>query len=289
MATPSQSGRSVPALTTEELLEAQARLAQTSKTIDALLGNDQPTERTAAFLVAEDGTFLKVSDYFCELVGYPREELIGMIFTALLRPGEVVRETEAELLELCFKVRDGELEYADIDSWIRARDGEKLHICAHVTWHANDSAWLVLVEPADLAELTFDAQRTITSVSDGFLRLFGWRRDQLLGKNAGILQGRVSPDPEQSNDALERAVMQPLQRGTLAHSAFTLWVYRGDGQTREDVHAEAWPHGQGGLRARLTPLRKLAVAAAGASLDLLDGRLDGFVNILMQCERYARL
>lgn len=97
-----------------------------------------------SFMVARDGTFLSVSDALCDLLGYARQELVGLLSGALLRPGEDLHETEPEIVDLMRQVREGPRAAADCDFWVVTRDRQRrLRLHATVTWQPTYDAWLM--------------------------------------------------------------------------------------------------------------------------------------------------
>jgi PAS domain S-box-containing protein len=78
-------------------------------------------------LVNSDGRYVEVSDSFCELVGYSREELIGKRYDALTAPGTIDIPTifslflkEGYMQGLWMLVhRDGHRILVRYESWLR--------------------------------------------------------------------------------------------------------------------------------------------------------------------------
>ena len=54
---------------------------------------DAETSSACTILVSTDGKFVEVSDLFCKLIGYTRDELVGMKHEDLIAPGTADRPT----------------------------------------------------------------------------------------------------------------------------------------------------------------------------------------------------
>ncbi|MDP5238619.1 PAS domain S-box protein [Uliginosibacterium sp. 31-16] len=64
-----------------------------------------------------------------------------------------------------------------------------------------------LVEQSPLAVIEFDLGWHILDWNDAAVRIFGWRREEVLGRHASILMSRIQPLPEDSlNQQLDRAI-----------------------------------------------------------------------------------
>ena len=121
---------------------------------ETLLGDALDHSRLAAFVTDAGGAYVAVNEAACTLVGYSREELIGLRATSLsARPPDDVRELLEHLQRDRFLVgtatlaaRDGSL--VEIDYW------------ATITTVAGIEFLLSVTEPIDLARRSPPGEET---------------------------------------------------------------------------------------------------------------------------------
>ena len=115
---------------------------------ETLLGDALDHSRLAAFVTDAGGAYVAVNEAACLLVGYSRDELIGLRATSLsARPAEKVRGTLEQIQRDRFLVGTAHL---------AARDGSLVEIdyWASVTTVGGIDFLLAVTEPSDLARRT---------------------------------------------------------------------------------------------------------------------------------------
>jgi diguanylate cyclase (GGDEF)-like protein/PAS domain S-box-containing protein len=146
-----------------------------------------------------DGTILEVSDSFCAMLGYRREEMIGMN-VAQFSDDERMRVVRQQLLkpvrsqfETRHRRKDGRIIEVEVSSFPLQLDGKpvlfnssrditcrklseaKLYLAASVFTHAREGIMITALDG------------TIIEVNEAFSRITGYSRAEILGKNQRIL------------------------------------------------------------------------------------------------------
>lgn len=159
-----------------------------------------------------DGRFLCVNDRFCEITGYPRDEILQRTFMDLTMPEDRSAADEARLAMLSHTrdVYATEKRYLRMDGsivWVNLvttpmRDGAGtpryfITIIMDVTARKQSEEALRLrdraIQSVSQGILIADARQPdnpIVYASAGFERMTGYRMDEALGKNCRFLQGR---------------------------------------------------------------------------------------------------
>ena len=174
----------------EASAEREAALARTRETIE--LSPD------AYFLADLTATFIDVNRTACRLLGYDRDELVGMTIVDIIRP-EDVRRLESERAELLvpgtaltneweLKKKDGSFVPVEVSANIleqgrwqafvrditeRKRADEALRL--------SEAKFSGIVSIAADAIISVDEQQRITIFNEGASRIFGYSRDEVLG------------------------------------------------------------------------------------------------------------
>ena len=165
-----------------------------------------------ARLGLNDG-WLEINDKLCEILGYGREELLGMAWLDLVHPDDSAKETsrfsaalrgddegytcdlrllrrdgnplDAHVILRCVREDDGRLRYLVVmvqDISARKRMEESLRLSATVFEHAAEGVVIV------------DRNVRIVAVNKTFTEITGYGEDELLGQNPRVLQsGRTAP------------------------------------------------------------------------------------------------
>ena len=115
---------------------------------ETLLGDALDHSRLAAFVTDSGGAYVAVNEAACQLLGYSREELLGLRATSLsARPAEKVRGTLEQIQRDRFVVATAHL---------AAKDGSLVEIdyWASVTTVGGIDFLLSVTQPIDLARRT---------------------------------------------------------------------------------------------------------------------------------------
>jgi PAS domain S-box-containing protein len=193
-------------------------------------------EQSAAGIaqIDPDGTIVLANQWFCDLVGYPRHELIGLRIQDITHPDDVARNVDVMErakagdgdghyhIEKRYVRKDGSVVWVTVSNTVvRDPGGEPLAILGVITditeRKQNDEArrrsefrFQRLVEQSPLSTQIFAADGTVRQVNRAWERLFGVTLADLPGYN--ILQ-----DPE-----LERLGIAPLIARAFAGEAVTI-------------------------------------------------------------------
>jgi methyl-accepting chemotaxis protein len=172
------------------------------------------------------GEVLKANDNFLKLFGYTSEQLVGRHHSLLCTPGTV---GTAEYEAFWAKLRSGE--FASGEFHRIAADGRDVYIQASYNPVADESGKIVTIvkfasdttssisaqleakgrlDAIDRSQavIEFDMTGTIVSANDNFLRLMGYRLDEIVGKHH-----RSFVDPAEAASAEYRTFWDRLARG----------------------------------------------------------------------------
>jgi diguanylate cyclase (GGDEF)-like protein/PAS domain S-box-containing protein len=197
--------------------------------------------------VAPHGAFLQINQYFCDMLGYTRDEILDQGFSyQRLTPAEdlatdtlhVARMLRGELahyrVEKRYIHKSGRLVWASLSSHLlRDAQGAPLYFISAVQditdkKHAEERLQLAasVFSHSREAIMITDPDGNIMEVNDAFSRITGYTREEAIGQTPRILKsGRQSPD-------YYVAMWQGLQRDGHWHSE--VWNRRKNGQ----VYAE---------------------------------------------------
>lgn len=150
--------------------------------------------------LAMDGRFILVNQYFCDLLGREKEELLGLRMQDVTHPGDVARNLEAierskagggsYRIEKRYIRKDGSIIWADISSNIvRDADGGVTSVLGVIT----DITDRKLAEPllhrdamllANVRDsvIVTDLEGVVTFWNEGATRLFGWTAEEMIGR-----------------------------------------------------------------------------------------------------------
>jgi PAS domain S-box-containing protein len=90
-------------------------------------------------LIAPDGKFLKVNNYYCNLLGYTQDELLQMNFQELTHPDDL----EADLDSLA-RMKRGELQPFQMEKRYLSKQGEIIPVFLNASWVWNEAGTLPL-------------------------------------------------------------------------------------------------------------------------------------------------
>lgn len=158
--------------------------------------------------VSLDGHFIEVNQGYCDLVGYSRDELLGMTIKQVTPPD--YHQSDAAMInkalageihgfnrEKQYLRKDGELVWGNLSSkLIRHADGSPDHFVAvienidsrkraELSLHKESEKNLALLRNASDGIHILDSDGNIIEVSDSFCAMLGYRRDEMIGMNVG--------------------------------------------------------------------------------------------------------
>ena len=163
-------------------------------------------------LVGLDGHFLRVNNALCEIVGYSRDEIVGLTFQAITHPEDL----DADLV-LARRLARGEIPRyqlgkryvrkngAIVDimlsaSLVRAPDGAPLYYIAQIedisarkraeeALRRSEAQFRELIDHASDAVFIADLQGRYTEVNAAACHMLGYAREELVGKTVVDLVG----------------------------------------------------------------------------------------------------
>ena len=232
-------------LVARRLREETAALASLQRDYDVLNGVFRQLP-VALAVVDRDRRILRVSDAACDLVGRPRDELIGQTTRLLYadqaefeRVGRALYPAKAEPITAVARHRSGEL--LDVEISIAALTGPEGGSIGHValvrdlTEQRQTSRSLrtlsQIVEQSPDSILVTDEHFRVTYLNPSFERLFGWTLDELRGESPGRLNAEPDADAQQQSIYADLAagrtvyadhVLNRRKDGSLFHCQF--WV-----------------------------------------------------------------
>jgi nitrogen fixation negative regulator NifL len=176
---------------------------------------NRATFEQAAIGIADvgiDGRWLRVNDQLCEIVGYPRDELLKLTFQDITHPEDleqdrtIVRqflsgELETATLEKRYFRKDGSTIWVVISaSIVRTASGDPLHFIAVIQdvterRRAEGSArqLSLAVEQSPVLVVVTDLQGSMIYVNRMFLEVTGYSLEECIGRNPRILKSGQTP------------------------------------------------------------------------------------------------
>ncbi len=183
-------------------------------------------------IVGPENTYIDANVSICRMLGYTRDELIGMKVTAILAEVEIqhaepvirlIRAKNDHHREWKFRRKDGSILEVDAFSSLMP-DGNVLAMIRDITDRKrNEARFRRLVDSNAQSVLFWNSRDAITGANDAFLRLIGYSREDL---EAGLLSWRTIAAPEYA-DLTHRAFAEVVATGSCA--AFENEFIRKDG------------------------------------------------------------
>jgi len=254
-------------------------------------------------LVGLDGSFLRINDAFCRIVGYPEAEMLALDFQTITHADDLdadleqlkaltAGEIDSYRMDKRYIRADGQQVWVHLSvSMVSAADGAPRHYVAQVqdltdrraaeaAMRASEARYRVLAEASEDVTTQLDLQGTITYISPA-ARAYGYVPEDLVGRSIGELIHADDLDQVRSNFAQIAMGGAPTsqQRQTRVRIASGEWVWmEGNAQAIRD-HA-------GNITGFVTTLRNVTErreqealfeaafehAALGKSITNLDGR-----------------
>jgi PAS domain S-box-containing protein len=169
-------------------------------------------ERTAVGLVVitPDGVFRHVNAAFCEMTGYPREELEGQSFRRFTHPEDVARDEEhlrqiragidlqGPVDKRFVRKGGGEVWVRRVASVVRDASGQARHVVGAFVdlteqrvkdreLHDTNAFLTAVVETSPVAIYTTDLDGIVRFWNDAAVRIFGFAREQAIGRRAPFI------------------------------------------------------------------------------------------------------
>jgi PAS domain S-box-containing protein len=224
----------------------------------------------ALALASLDGHWLEVNEHFRAMIGYTREELARISFHSITHPDDAKREAplvrkliagDSESYRIDKRIMDKRGRYRTIEVDVAAARNEagEAEILIYVLHEERPSAASPSARSADngiaalLEQLTdvciirTDERGVITGWNRGAEAMFGYKRDEILGKNRRMLYR----DPDSWGGRSTQQLTATTESGRLELEDWRV--------TRDGVHI--W------IKSALTPLRP-------------DGVLRGYVEVI---------
>ena len=169
-------------------------------------------ERTAVGLVviSPEGVFRHVNAAFCAMLGYSREELEGQSFRRFTHPDDIARDEE-QLRQIragtdpggpvdkrYLKKAGGEIWVRRVAAVVRDPSGQPRHVVGAFfdlteqrakdrEMHHMNAFLTAVVETSPVAIYTTDLEGIVNFWNDAAERIFGFRRDQAIGRRAPFI------------------------------------------------------------------------------------------------------
>ena len=271
---------------------------------------------TGLALCAPDGRCLLVNDAACAVLGFPREELSQLSLHDLTHPADLPRE-----MALLERLRDRKMpryriekrmldthaQYRDVvvaAAMTRTRDAIVYTIDKATPRVAAGALGIEVLDAlGDTAVIRCDARGTITGWNRGAQQLFGYSRDEILGRNRRVLYRDGEDWSEaavedlrlaEEGHALQSQDFRRARDGREVWVKTSLTAIAADGVVREivEVVQPAEPQAAGTRRAELerevAALReRLAAAEAQAQSSAIEGA-GGALRVLESVSRSGR-
>jgi PAS domain S-box-containing protein len=178
---------------------------------------------------AQTGRFLDVNETACLRLGYSREEMLSLSLPDITAVGEnpfsmpaaveEIRKTGSKMIESRDRRKDGSTFPVEINvQYIDLNRGYLISVVRDITERkrteekiAQQAAFL---DKAQDAIVAFDLERKILFWNKGAERMYGWTREEAVGRDISELFGT---DPEKVKEVREMAIRQGEWRGERLH------------------------------------------------------------------------
>lgn len=210
-----------------------------------------------------DGSWLFVNERFRALVGYGREELARVSFNGITHPDDAKKElplmkrllaadVDSYCLEKRLMAKTGRYRTVEVLTAVAREAGVLIYIVDEVQPHAaprRSDSDRVIDQLVDVAVIRTDERGVITGWNAGAQRLFGYTRDEVLGKNRRSLYRDADAWEGKSTAILETASAErvEMEDWRVTRSGGHLWVrstlapFRPDGALRGYIETITTP------------------------------------------------
>ncbi len=297
-----------------ERVTAEQSLQRESEKNRALLRNASD----GIHILNANGNVMETSDSFCTMLGYTRDEVIGMNviqwdaqFTALeciqlLK--QKLENPESSLFETRHRRKDGSIIDVEISALPLTLEGKTVlfnssrDITARKETEASLRKLSLAVEQSPSSVVITNLHAEIEYVNEGFLKVTGYSRDEIIGQNPRILQsgkmdkaiyetmwatltngniwkGELVNKKKNGDEYVESALISPVRRsdGTVTH-------YVG---IKEDITEQKQAEFE--LKKNMEALERFNRAMVGRELQMitLKQEINGLCHRLGLPARYA--
>lgn len=207
-----------------------------------------------------DGSWLFVNDRFRALVGYGREELARVSFNGITHPDDATKELplmkrllsggiDSYRLDKRLMAKTGRYRAVEVLTAIAREGGELIYIVDEVQAPRRGDSDRVIDQLVDVAIIRTDERGVITGWNAGAHRLFGYTRDEVLGKNRRSLYRDADAWAGKSTAILQTASDEgvEMEDWRVTKSGGHLWVrstlapFRPDGSLRGYIETITTP------------------------------------------------
>jgi len=208
----------------EELVERKtAELRESEKFIRSLI----QTARDGFWLMNSQGVILDVNESYCAIIGYSRDELIGMHISNL----ETVETSDEIKQHIATISRDG---YSFFETYHRRKDGSTVPLEITVTFHPETTDLLFAFMRDITARKKHEQQQreakefldnVFTSITDCFMVTYKGKvlrnnpvAEEMLGYGAGELIGKSAAElipNDEAHAAMRSAIMKSHATGSI--------------------------------------------------------------------------
>jgi len=180
------------------------------------------------FISNQEGRYIDVNSSACKMLGYTKEELLGMSGSDILYDNNdsdglpnrynQLKAGKSSILETALKRKDGSLLMVESNSKMLS-DGRFLGIVRDITERKkaeqalrdSEERYRALVENATEALVVFDVDKQLyVSVSESASKLFGMSKEELLTMGPVSLSPEYQPDGRSSSESSDEKIKQAI-------------------------------------------------------------------------------
>ncbi|HKL86292.1 MAG TPA: PAS domain-containing protein [Treponemataceae bacterium] len=151
------------------------------------------------FIANKEFQYIEINEAACKMTGYPREELLSLHIFDLIPLGnnsvfniifEELNSKQKSRQIVKLKRKNGSLISVIIDV-VKMKDGKFLALCKDISEHEKlekeKEQYYLAFQSISQPVLITDSKGIIISVNDAFVDMYGYSREELLGKNPHML------------------------------------------------------------------------------------------------------
>jgi len=271
-----------------ELIEGRRRLADAQRDNEALL---QTLHQHAIVSVADRaGRITEVSDTFCQISGYAREELLGQTHR-IVNSGVQERPFWIDMWrtiaggqpwrhEVCNRAKDGSFYWVDsiISPFLGADGRIEKYISIRTDITVRKRAEAALLATSNLLKSVLSAASEIAIIAtdvEGTISLFNRGAERLLGYGAEEVVGRSSPAPFHAEEEIRARSGELTGESGTAVTGFRVFTHNPE---RSGPEAREWTYVR-------KDGRRVPVLLTVSAMRDEGGRLFGFLGVAADVSR----